>query len=53
LYDISPPESSLFDLTEVKDGKEISPFLGGTFVKISFRMQIDDLVTALSCSYIP
>ena len=42
--DISPPESSLFDLTEVKDGKEISPFLGGTFVKISFRMQIDDLV---------
>ena len=41
---ISPPESSLFDLTEVKDGKEISPFLGGTFVKISFRMQIDDLV---------
>ena len=44
MIDISPPESSLFDLTEVKDGKEISPFLGGTFVKISFRMQIDDLV---------
>ena len=44
VIDISPPESSLFDLTEVKDGQEISPFLGGTFVKISFRMQIDDLV---------
>ena len=44
VIDISPPESSLFDLTEVKDGKEISPFLGGAFVKISFRMQIDDLV---------
>ena len=44
VIDISPPESSLFDLTEVKDGKEISPFLGGTFVKISFCMQIDDLV---------
>ena len=44
VIDISPPESSLFDLTEVKDGKEISPFLGGTFVKISFRMQIDDMV---------
>ena len=44
VIDISPPESSLFDLTEVKDGKEISPFLGSTFVKISFRMQIDDLV---------
>ncbi len=44
VIDISPPESSLFDLTEVKDGKEISPFLGGTFVKIAFRMQIADLV---------
>lgn len=44
VIDISPPDSSLFDLTEVKDGKEISPFLGGTFVKIAFRMQIDDLV---------
>ena len=44
VIDISPPESSLFDLTEIKDGKEISPFLGGAFVKIAFRMQIDDLV---------
>lgn len=42
--DISPPEASLLDLTQVKNGEEISPFLGGTFVKISFRMQIDDLV---------
>ena len=37
-------EQKIWDLTEVKDGKEISPFLGGTFVKIAFRMQIDDLV---------
>ena len=44
VIDISPPESTLFDLTEIKDGKEISPFLGGAFVKIAFRMQIDDLV---------
>lgn len=43
--DISPPESSLFDLTQVKNGEDIAAFLGGTFVKISFRMQIgDDLV---------
>lgn len=42
--DISPPEASLLDLTQVKSGEEISPFLGGTFIKISFRMQIDDLV---------
>lgn len=42
--DISPPDSSLLDLTQVKDGGDISPFLGGYFVKIAFRMQIDDLV---------
>ncbi len=42
--DISPPESSLLDLTKVKNGVEVAPFLGGTFVKISFRMQIGELV---------
>lgn len=44
MIDISPPESSLIDLTAIKDGGEIAPFLGGTFVKIAFRMQIDELV---------
>ena len=42
--DISPPEASLLDLAQVKKGEDVSPFLGGVFVKISFRMQIDDLV---------
>ena len=42
--DISPPESSLIDLTEYHSGGDIAPFLGGTFVKIAFRMQIGDLV---------
>ncbi len=42
--DISPPESSLLDLTKIKDGKDVAPFLGGVFVKIAFRMQVDDLV---------
>ena len=42
--DISPPEATLLDLTQVKHGEDVSPFLGGVFVKISFRMQIDDLV---------
>lgn len=42
--DISPPESSLLDLTTIRAGEDISPFLGGTFIKISFRLQIDDLV---------
>ena len=44
LIDISPPESSLVDLKAFQDAAEISPFLAGTFVKISFRMQIGDLV---------
>lgn len=44
MIDISPPDSSLLDLTQYKTGEEISPFLGGTFVKIAFRMQIDELV---------
>ena len=42
--DISPPDATLLDLTKVETGGDISPFLGGLFVKISFRMQIDDLV---------
>ena len=42
--DISPPDSSRLDLTEVTDGADVAPFLGGIFVKISFRMQIDNLV---------
>ena len=41
--DISPPQSTLLDLTE-QDPAEISPFLSGTFVKITFRMQIGDLI---------
>lgn len=44
MIDISPPEASLVDLTEVMDAESIAPFLAGTFAKISFRMQIDDLV---------
>lgn len=42
--DISPPEASLLDLTTIRAGEDISPFLGGTFIKISFRLQIDELV---------
>lgn len=42
--DISPPNSSLLDLTEITGGGDIAPFLAGQFVKISFRMQIDNLV---------
>lgn len=44
MIDISPPEASLVDLNEFKKGGEIASFLEGTFVKIAFRMQIDELV---------
>jgi len=44
MIDISPPEATLIDVTEFASGDEISPFLGGTFAKVVFRMQIDDLV---------
>ena len=41
--DISPPEANLVDL-KTKEPKDLSPFLEGSFVKISFKMQIEDLV---------
>lgn len=44
MIDISPPEASQVDFTEGKQGSDIAEFLGGTFAKIAFRMQIDDLV---------
>lgn len=44
MIDISPPEASRVDLTAYHSGSDISPFLGSTFVKIAFRMQIGDLV---------
>ena len=44
MIDISPPEASLVNILEDKNGADIAPFLGGDFVKIEFRMQIEDLV---------
>lgn len=41
--DISPPNATLHNLSD-KDPKDIDAFLSGTFVKISFKMQIADLV---------
>lgn len=41
--DISPPEASLVDL-QSREPKELTPLLGDKFVKISFNMQIEDLV---------
>lgn len=44
MIDISPPEATLLDLRDIKNGSDVSAFLGGSFVKISFTMQIGDLV---------
>ena len=44
MIDISPPEASVVNLLENKNGADIAPFLAGYFVKIEFRMQIEDLV---------
>jgi flagellar motor switch protein FliN/FliY len=44
MIDISPPEASRIDLMEYIDGGAISSFLSGVFVKITFRMQIGELV---------
>ncbi len=44
MIDISPPEASLIDINDFAQGEEFSGFLAGTFVSISFRMQIGDLI---------
>ena len=42
--DISPPVADLVDLHDNIDEGSIADFLSGSFVKISFKMEIGDLV---------
>lgn len=44
MIDISPPSANIIDLHETVDEGEIDEFLSGSFVKISFKMEIGDLV---------
>ena len=44
MIDISPPEANLVDIGELEKQEDISSFLLGDFVRITFRMQIGDLV---------
>lgn len=44
MIDISPPVADLVDLTEQVNEEEIDSFLTGQFVRISFKMEIGDLV---------
>ena len=42
--DISPPSASLVDLNDVVSGDDIDLFLENDFVKVSFRMEIGNLI---------
>ncbi len=44
MIDISPPEANLVDVSGLEKQEDISSFLLSTFVRITFRMQIGDLV---------
>lgn len=46
MIDISPPAADLIDLKDTVDEAEIAEFLSGQFVKISFKMEIGDLVNS-------
>ena len=46
MIDISPPSANLVDLKDTVDGTEIDEFLGGQFVKVSFLIEIGDLVSS-------
>ena len=42
--DISPPSASLVDLSDVVSGGDMDLFLRDEFVRVSFRMEIGDLI---------
>ncbi|MCR5468434.1 MAG: flagellar motor switch phosphatase FliY [Lachnospiraceae bacterium] len=44
VIDISPPKADLIDLTDNVNEQEIDEFLKSQFVKITFKMEIGDLV---------
>ncbi|MBH1941998.1 flagellar motor switch phosphatase FliY [Mobilitalea sibirica] len=51
--DISPPRSSVVDLDESMNGENIADFLKGSFVRVSFRMEIGDLVDSVLMQLYP
>ena len=50
--DISPPQATLLNMM-TQNPAEIAEFLAGTFVKISFKMQIADLVDSMLMQLYP
>ncbi len=51
--DISPPSANLIDLENLEKNGDIPEYLKGTFVRISFRMQIDELVDSMILQLYP
>jgi flagellar motor switch protein FliN/FliY len=50
---ISPPVSSVVDLYEHVNGENIADFLKGSFVRVSFHMEIGDLVDSVLMQLYP
>ncbi|HHX13143.1 MAG TPA: flagellar motor switch phosphatase FliY, partial [Clostridiales bacterium] len=50
---ISPPKSQIVDMDNNVDGENIADFLKDSFVQVSFRMQIGDLVDSVLMQLYP
>ncbi|MDF2485053.1 MAG: hypothetical protein K0R46_1221 [Herbinix sp.] len=50
---ISPPSSAVVDLYENMNGENIADFLKGNFVRVSFHMEIGDLVDSVLMQLYP
>lgn len=50
---ISPPTSAVVDLYENMNGENIADFLKGSFVRVSFHMEIGDLVDSVLMQLYP
>lgn len=50
---ISPPTSAIVDLYEHMDGENLADFLKGNFVRVSFHMEIGDLVDSVLMQLYP
>ncbi len=50
---ISPPTSAIVDLYENMNGENIADFLKGNFVRVSFHMEIGDLVDSVLMQLYP
>ena len=53
MVDISPPTSDLIDMSDSLDGGDIDEFLKGTFVKISFKLEVGDLIDSTMMQMYP